>query len=139
MTFFKTARNYLFFTPLQMWNSKAILRPLKTRNLQKRQSRKCLTKPKVLNPLSVSTKGKNSLVLDLRYLKNLFFIDKIRFNDWNIFQNYLQDNKGYLFKFDLKNGYGHVSIFDEHQTHLASAGKLISKRIILSLLSYLLD
>ena len=101
--------------------------------------KECLTKPKVLNPLSVSTKGKNSLVLDLRYLKNLFFIDKIRFNDWNIFQNYLQDNKGYLFKFDLKNGYGHVSIFDEHQTHLASAGKLISKRIILSLLSYLLD
>ena len=79
--------------------------------------KECLTKPKVLNPLSVSTKGKNRLVLDLRYLKNRLFIDKIRFDDWNSFQNYLEGNKGYLFKFDLKSGYGHVSIFDEHQTY----------------------
>ena len=27
-------------------------------------------------------------------------------------------NKGYLFKFDLKSGYHHVDIFDEHQTYL---------------------
>ena len=65
----------------------------------------------------MSTKGKNRLVLDLRYLKNCLFIDKIRFDDWNSFQNYLEGNKGYLSKFDLKSGYGHVSIFDEHQTY----------------------
>ena len=27
-------------------------------------------------------------------------------------------NKGYLFKFDLKNGYHHIDIFDSHQTYL---------------------
>ena len=80
--------------------------------------KECLTKPKVLNPLLVSTKGKKRLILDLRYVNNYLFKDKIKFDDWNSFQNYLESNKGYLFKFDLKTGYHHVDIFDEHQTNL---------------------
>ena len=35
--------------------------------------KECLTKPKVLNPLSVSTKGKKRLILDLRYVNNRLF------------------------------------------------------------------
>ena len=35
--------------------------------------KECLTKPKVLNPLSVSTKGKKRLILDLRYVNNHLF------------------------------------------------------------------
>ena len=34
------------------------------------------------------------------------------------FKNYLLANKGYLFKFDLKNGYHHIDIFNSHQTYL---------------------
>ena len=44
--------------------------------------------------------------------------DKIKFDDWKCFKNYLLANKGYLFKFDLKNGYHHIDIFDSHQTYL---------------------
>ena len=80
--------------------------------------KECLTRPKVLNPLSVSTKGKKRLILDLRYVNNHLFKSKIKFDDWNSFQNCLEGNKGYLFKFDLKRGYHHVDIFDEHQTYL---------------------
>ena len=35
--------------------------------------KECLTKPKVLNPLSVTTKGKKHLVLHLRYVNNHLF------------------------------------------------------------------
>ena len=80
--------------------------------------KECLIKPKVLNPLPVSTKGKKRLILDLRYVNNHLFKDKIKFDDWNSFQNYLESKKGYLYKFDLKSGYHHVDIFDEYQTYL---------------------
>ena len=80
--------------------------------------KECLTKPKVINPLSVSTKDKKRLILDLRYINNYFFKDKTKFNDWNDLQYYLEDNKGHLFKFDLKSRYHHFDIFDEHQTYL---------------------
>ena len=30
----------------------------------------------------------------------------------------MEGNKGYLFQFDLKSGYHHLDIFDEHQTYL---------------------
>ena len=35
--------------------------------------KECLTKPKILNPLSVSTKGKKRMILDLRYVNNHLF------------------------------------------------------------------
>ena len=38
--------------------------------------KECLTKPKVLNPLSVSTKGKKRLILELRYVNNHLFKTK---------------------------------------------------------------
>ena len=80
--------------------------------------RECLTKPKVLNPLSVSKKGKKRLIWDLWYVNNHLFKDKIKFDVWNSFQNYLEGNKGYLFKFDLKSEYHHIDKSDEHQTYL---------------------
>ena len=58
------------------------------------------------------------MILDLRYVNNHLFKDKIIFDDWNSFQNYLEGNNGYLFKFDPKSEYHHVDIFDEHQTYL---------------------
>ena len=44
--------------------------------------------------------------------------DKIKLDDWKCFENYLPANKGYLFKFDLKNGYHHIDIFNSYPTYL---------------------
>ena len=44
--------------------------------------------------------------------------NKIKFDDWKCFENYLLANKSYLFKSDLKNGYHHIETLDSHQTYL---------------------
>ena len=75
--------------------------------------------PRIVNPLSVpiDSLGKKRLILDLRYVNMHLFKDKIKSDDWKCFENYLLANKGYLFKFDLKNGYRDTDIFDSHQTY----------------------
>ena len=74
--------------------------------------------PEVINPLSVSinSSGKKRLILDLRYV--YVYKGKIKFEDWKCFEHYLEDKEGYLFKFDLKNGYHHTDIFEPHQKFL---------------------
>ena len=76
--------------------------------------------PEVINPLSVSinSSGKKRLILDLRYVNGHVYKDKIKFEDWKCFEHYLEGKKGYLFKFDLKNGYHHIDIFEPHQKFL---------------------
>ena len=76
--------------------------------------------PRIVNPLSVSIDSscKKRLILDLRYVNMYLYKDKINFDDWKCFENYLQANKDCLFKFDLKNGYHRIDIFDSHQTYL---------------------
>ena len=44
--------------------------------------------------------------------------DKIKFDDWKYFENCLPAKKGYLYKFDLKNVYHHIDIFDSCQAYL---------------------
>ena len=51
---------------------------------------------------------------------------KDKIDDWKCFENYLLANKGYLFKFDLKNGYNYTDIFDFHQTYIGFSWALIS-------------
>ena len=76
--------------------------------------------PRVVNPLSVSidssAKKRSHFGPEVRQYAS--YKDKIKFNDWKCFENYLLANTGYLFKFDLKNGYHHIDIFDSHQTYL---------------------
>ena len=67
----------------------------------------------------MSPKGKKRLILDFKYINNHLFKDKIKFDDWNSFQNYFESNKGYLFKFDLKSRYHHTNLFEEHQTYIS--------------------
>ena len=76
--------------------------------------------PRVMNPLSVSldSSGKKSLILDLRYVNMHLSTGKVKLNDMKYFENYILANEGYLFKYDLKNGYYHIDIFDFHQTYL---------------------
>ena len=70
--------------------------------------------PKVISPLSVSTKNnKKRLILDLRYVNKFIWKERIKFDDWSVFQNYLCP-KGYTFKFDLCSGYHHIDIFPAH-------------------------
>ena len=82
--------------------------------------------PKVINPLSVSenSTGKKRLILDLRYINEHLYKEKIKFDDWKCFKNYLEHMDGYVFKFDLKSGYHHVDVFEEHQTYLGFSWKI---------------
>ena len=73
----------------------------------------------VVNPLtaSVNSVGKCRLILDLRHVNK--FIPKVKFKmeDSRTFLNYVH-SPGYMFKFDMKSGYYHVSIHEESQTFL---------------------
>ena len=93
---------------------------------------------RLVNPLSVSinSSSKKRLILDLRYVNMHLYKDTIKFDGWKCFKNCLLANKGYLFKFDLKNGYHHIDIFDSHQTYLGFLGILKGLQIILYSLSY---
>ena len=73
--------------------------------------------PEVINPLSVSinSSGKKRITLDLRYVNSHVYKDKTKFEEWKCFEHFLEAKKGYLFKFDLKNGYHHIDIFKPHQ------------------------
>ena len=76
--------------------------------------------PKVINLLSVSknSAGKKRLILDLIYISEDLYKDKIKLDDWKCFENYLEHTDGYAFKFDLKSDYHHVGMFEEHHTYL---------------------
>ena len=76
--------------------------------------------PIVVNPLSLSTDSscKKRLILYLGYVNMHLYKDKIKFDDWKCFENCLPAKKGYLYKFDLKNGYHHIDIFDSCQAYL---------------------
>ena len=75
-------------------------------------------KPHVVSPLSVSTnKGKTRLILDLRYVNLHVWKERVKFEDWKVFLNYLS-KEGSIFSFDLKSGYHHVDICPPHETFL---------------------
>ena len=78
-----------------------------------------LVKKTMLRPwCSIDSSGKKCHILDMRYVNMQLYKDKIKFDDWKCFENYLLANKGYPFKFDLKNGYHHIDIFNSHQIYL---------------------
>ena len=75
-------------------------------------------KPFATNPLSVSEdpSGKKRLILDVSYLKQFLWKEKIKFDDWKVFEDFIDsDAEAYLFKFDLKSGYHHVHIHKDYQ------------------------
>ena len=76
-------------------------------------------KPYIVSPLSVATNsvGKKRFILDLRYVNDHLHKEFISFDDLRDFQHYVRPN-GFLFKFDLRQGYYHVDIFEEHQEFL---------------------
>ena len=68
------------------------------------------TVPWVVNPLTVSVKNhKKRLVLDLRHVNKRVYLKKSKIENHDTFIQYLPGAK-FLFGFDLKSGYHHVSI-----------------------------
>ena len=75
--------------------------------------------PFVINPLSVSIQpcGKKRLILDLRHVNKCLIKQRVKYEDWKIAMAYFA-KESYMFSFDLKSGYHHVEILQEHQTFL---------------------
>ncbi len=74
--------------------------------------------PKVVNPLTVAIKNsKKRLVLDLRYVNGHIWREYGKFEDFKTFRNYIEKGN-FMFSFDLKSGYHHVDIFEEHWGYL---------------------
>ena len=70
---------------------------------------------------------KKRLILDLRYVNQHVYKDKIKFEDWKIAKQLISQN-GYMFKFDIKQGYHHIDILDEHQEYLGFSWFLRGKK-----------
>ena len=75
--------------------------------------------PHVVNPLSVSiqSSGKKRLILNLRHVNKHIWKEKFKFEDIRNAFVYLPFHR-FMFKFDLKSGYHHIDILQEHQTFL---------------------
>ena len=75
--------------------------------------------PHVVNPLSVSIQscGKKRLILHLRHVNKHIWKEKFKFEDIRNACVYLPFDH-FMFKFDLKSGYHHIDILQEHQTFL---------------------
>ena len=74
---------------------------------------------RVVNPLSVSVQscGKKRLILDLRYVNQHIFKQRVKFEDWRVELDY-SEKGGHFTKFDLKSGYHHLDVFPDHQRFL---------------------
>ena len=85
--------------------------------------------PHVVNPLSVDTRpsGKKRLIRDLRHVNKFLLNEHIKFDDWRTFQHFVRPG-GFLFKFDLRKGYHHVSMAPEHQTYLGFSWKINGRK-----------
>ena len=78
----------------------------------------CLSPPKIINPLTVAErKGKQRLVLDLRYLNKFVIKRKVTFESIDLALNYVKKD-GYGITFDLKSGYHHVQIHNSQHSML---------------------
>ena len=66
---------------------------------------------------SANSKDKKRLILNLMCVNDHLFKEK-NIDGWKCLKVYLQANKGYHFKLDLKNGYQDIDIFQPHQTYI---------------------
>jgi hypothetical protein len=75
-------------------------------------------KPHVINPLTVANNGsKLRLVLDARQINPHLFKFKHKYEDANTAMQ-LFDKGNYIFSYDLKSAYHHLSIFHTDVTYL---------------------
>ena len=78
----------------------------------------------VVNPLSVSVQanGKKRLILDLRHVIKYLTKRKVKYEDWKFALAFFQKDR-YMVLFDLKSGYHHVEIHEDHQFFLGFSWK----------------
>jgi len=129
-------------TPSEQGNHKSTL-DFVTESVQEllnnRSVREVTTKPTICSPLSVvaNHSGKYRLVLNLRHLNQFLCKDHFKYEDLRI--TTLMFEKGdFLMKFDLKSGYHHLDIFEEHQPFLGFAWVLkgVSKYFVFTVLPF---
>ena len=72
----------------------------------------------IISPLSVADNGdKLRLILDLHYLSSFISVPKFKYEDIRTIKNMF--NKGdFFFKVEIKSGYHHINILEEHQKFL---------------------
>ena len=69
------------------------------------------------NPLTVATKGKLRLVLDLRHVNQYLRLKSFRYEDLRTWTEVFERNDFYV-RFDLKSGYHHVDVNPMHHKYL---------------------
>ena len=85
--------------------------------------------PFVVNPLSVSIQpcGKKRLILDLHHVNKCLVKQRVKYEDWKVALVYFAKDS-FIFSFDLKSGYHHVDISQEHQTFLGFSWRAFDSR-----------
>jgi hypothetical protein len=71
-----------------------------------------------VHPLQVEVQpNKNRLILDCSFLNNFIDVPKFKFEDSKVGRSYFHKN-GYIFSFDMKDGYHHILIHNEFRMYL---------------------
>ena len=75
--------------------------------------------PHAGNPLlvTVQNSGKKRLILNLRYVNQHIYKERIKFEDLRLMEQFLNPHE-YMFMFDIKQGYHHIDIHKSHQNFL---------------------
>ena len=81
--------------------------------------KKVLKPPWVVNPLSVAKNsvGKLRLILDLRHVNKCLFKFGVKYEGLDQLPSLVTEG-GFMAKFDLRSGYHHIGIFEDHQDYL---------------------
>ena len=74
-------------------------------------------RPFCCNPLTVAKGEKLRLVLDLRHVNQYVTPNKFKYENLKTFSQLFEQND-YFVTFDLKNGYHHIQIHEEHRKYL---------------------
>ena len=84
--------------------------------------------PYIVSPLTVAKNSHNKprLILDLRYVNSFVYKDRIKFDDWRTMQGFV-DSKGFLYNFDINEGYHHIDIDENDQKYLGFSWKIGGK------------
>lgn len=79
--------------------------------------------PFVVNPITVSVQacGKRRLICDLRHVNAYVAKRKFKMDDLRTVKNFLE-REAFLTSFDIKKGYYHIEICEEHRDSSVSAG-----------------
>ena len=78
-----------------------------------------IDRPEFINPLHVASQssGKKRLILDPSHLNNFIVKTSVKCEDLKTVIQFLKSD--YVFSFDIKSGYHHIGIFEEHRKYLS--------------------